>query len=387
VMILGLTAWLENEWGPRRLVILCACISVGFAFAATDVFVGAAALGGLVVENGAAREWRRVVHVLLAGVATGGACAIIYLLAVKPNVIPSLKSYWNADYLYRNQGYGHIARIVYDRIEGLDRYMGFGHPVALGVPTAIGLAGLIVDRRYALALTLPGTVAINIVAALAHAYPFGDERTSTYWLIMPPVIMAVGVAYLAYWAARWSRLIPGGVLVCALLPWVWATHPYVRSHLLPYEDARAEVTYFNTRYRAGDVLILDEEANYQFAFYEHRLTPSYSHLSSAAVGFVPVYPNQKWIIGLRDRQPTSVDYSLSAAVSYIDAEPAATRGRIWIIRSHMNPAEGGAWSADLAGRSVLAGPGGADPILLYTPAPSDPTTAAVQRASTSPQRQ
>jgi hypothetical protein len=59
--------------------------------------------------------------------------------------------------------------------------------------------------------------------------------------------------------------------------------------------------------------------------------------------------------------------ALAAARARIAAEPAAARGRIWVVRSHLSRTEIRAWRRDLAGDRVQTLHVGRDPILLYTP--------------------
>src|SRR5258708_34894403 len=57
-----------------------------------------------------------------------------------------------------------------------------------------GIGALIWLRRFALAAMLPITLAIAIGASAARKYPFGDIRTSTFWLVAVPVLLARPVA-------------------------------------------------------------------------------------------------------------------------------------------------------------------------------------------------
>ena len=63
----------------------------------------------------------------------------------------------------------------------------------LAIPLALtiaGIAALALLGRYALAAMFPVTLVIVMTASAVHQYPFGDERTSTFWEVMFPVLMA-----------------------------------------------------------------------------------------------------------------------------------------------------------------------------------------------------
>jgi len=224
-----------------------------------------------------------------------------------------------------------------------------------------------VNGRIAIAVTVPATVAANVIASLLRKYPFGDERTSTFWLVIVPVLMAIAVAYLADRAIRWRW--PAGVAVtaAALLVWVSATHPYMRSRPLPPEDVRDQVSYFEAHYRAGDVLIVNELGSFGFTFYDTRVQPTWARSSTLATGFLPEYPATPWIVQMRARTAGAVTAALTAAVAKIGAEPPASRGCIWIIRSHETTAEVIAWDRALAGKDVEVIPGSIEPLLRYQP--------------------
>jgi hypothetical protein len=245
--------------------------------------------------------------------------------------------------------------------------MGFRN---LAVDTVLALAGtgvLIRTGRYALAATLPCTLIISVVAGVADAYPFGVGRTSTYWLVIVPILMAVAVARASLWAAQ--RWLPLSVAVLGLSTalWVWTSDPSIRSHPLPQEDVRDQVAYLNSHFHSGDVIIVYEPATFAFAFYEHRIGPVYVHFGGAANGFLPEYPHDPSVIGMQNRDPLSDAQALAQAQALISAEPPAARGRVWIVLSHLVPAEEQTWSADLVGKNVSVIRTGPEPLLLYTP--------------------
>jgi hypothetical protein len=367
VATLALAARLENHWCRRRLLALGGFVVIAFLFASTELFVGAAVFGGLLVETAIGRNWRRASEVLVTGAATGILCGGLYLLTVGPNVNPALTRYWNAFYLPRAQGLSGLMRVLHLRANQLAPYMGFSHlPVIIPLAVA-GIVTLAIAGRWALAVAAPATVAINIGAALTRNYPFGDQRTSTYWLVLIPVLIAIAVAYFAFWVSRWQTIAGIGVAAVALAVWVPSTERYVDAHPIFNEDVRDQVTYLTSHFHAGDVLILNEPASFGFAFYDRNLRPVYAHSAVLATGFQPEYPGTTWLVELHPGATTQVGSALATANAKIAAEPATARGRIWIVRSHQSAAEQQAWTRALSGWRVDAIPGSPEPLLLVRP--------------------
>src|SRR5258708_38929181 len=117
-----------------------------------------------------------------------------------------------------------------------------------------GIGALIGLRRFALAAMLPIPLAIAIGASAARKSPFGAIRTSTFWLVAVPVLMAVAVAAAGRLAARVDRRAPLVVAAVALAVWVPATDPYIRSHSIPNEDGHSAVPYLDVHLPPGDVV-------------------------------------------------------------------------------------------------------------------------------------
>jgi hypothetical protein len=238
-----------------------------------------------------------------------------------------------------------------------------------------GIAALAWLRRFALAALLPVTLVIVIAASAARDYPFGDVRTSTFWLVTVPLLMAVAVAAAAHRAAEaarrasgdrgaaWALLVPLVVAALALAVWVPATDSYIRSHDIPNEDVHSQVTYLDSHFRRGDVVIVSYAASYAFAYY-YPATPSFP-VGDGPDGHIVAYPQLPWMVVLPQRHPADLIDGLAEARAKIAAEPAGARGRIWIIRSHQTRLEVRIWRHLLAGQPVQVIRVGPDPILLY----------------------
>lgn len=362
VILWVLVARVENEWRLRRLAAIAAVTSVGLLFANTVIFVGVAAMAALGLECLINRHYRRLIEL---GAASAGMLIVslaIYETLLRPEISPKLTAYWDGYYV--PTGSGHAALIfVYRHLVSLAPHAGFRPLIIDVVGVLAGIAALIWLRRFALAAMFPVTLAIVLVASAARKYPFGDLRTSTFWLVMAPVLMAVAVGAAARLAARLDRRLPVLIAVAALAIWVPATDVYIRSHSIPNEDVHSQVDYLESHFRHGDVVLVSYAASYAFAYY-YPPAPSFP-VGDGPNGHVVAYPTLPWMVVLTQRQPANLINGLAQARAKIAAEPAGARGRIWIVRSHQTPTEISTWRRLLAGQPVQVIRAGSDPILLY----------------------
>jgi hypothetical protein len=359
-----LVARVENEWRLRRLVAIAAVASLGMLFAETAIVVGVAAMGCLALECVVKREYRRLGQVAAAAAGMLVVAVAIYEVVVRPQITARLVAFWDGYYMPTRSASAAVS-FLHLRLHQLAPYMGFRALLLDAVLALAGIAALIWLRRYALAAMLPVTVAIVIVASAARKYPFGDLRTSTFWLVVVPLLMAVAVAAAAQLAARLDRRAPLLVAAVALAIWVPATDTYIRSHSIPVEDIHSEVTYLEAHFRPGDVVIVSYGASFGFAYY-YPYQPSFP-AGVGPNGHVVAYPRLPWMVVLTARQPVDIANALATARAKIAAEPSRARGRIWILRSHQTRTEVQAWRQDLAGDDVRAIHVGPNPILLYQP--------------------
>jgi hypothetical protein len=360
-----LVARIENEWHLRRLVAIAATASVGLLFANTVLFVGAAAMGSLALECLVKRRYRRLLEVAGASVGMLAVSLAIYEVVIRPQVTHILVGDWAPFYTPTKSPSAAISFINL-RLNQLAPDMGFRYLVIDAVLVLAGIAALLWLRRFALAAMLPVTLVLVIAASAARRYPFGDLRTSTFWLVSAPLVMAVAVAAAAHLATRIDRQAPLVVAAVVLAFWVAATVPYIRSHEIPNEDARSQVAYLDAHFRRGDVVIVSYAASYAFAYYYPLAEPSFPSGDGPNTHLV-AYPSVPWIVVMPARQVVDVANALAAARAKIAAEPNGARGRIWIIRSHLKRTEIRAWRSDLAGDRVTTIRVGPDPILRYGP--------------------
>jgi hypothetical protein len=364
VLVWLLVARLENEWRPRRLAAIAATASAGMLFANTVIFVGVAAMASLGLECLVRRRFRRLAAIVAASAVMLGAGLAIYEGLIRPQITQNLVSYWAPHYM-PTTSWSAAFSFLDQQLRHLAPYLGFGSLIADAVLVLAGVAALVWLGRPALAAMFPLTLAIVIAASGARKYPFGDSRTSTFWLVAAPLLMAVAVAAVGRLAARIDRRAPLAVAAAALAVWVPFTDAYIGSHEIPNEDVHSEVAYLDAHLQRGDVVIVSYAASYAFAYY-YQPQPSFP-AGGGPNGHVVAYPGLPWIVVLTARRAADVAHALAVARAKIAAEPTAGRGRIWIIRSHQTVTEIGAWGSDLAGDRLQVIAVGADPIVLYTP--------------------
>jgi hypothetical protein len=358
-----LVARIENEWRRWRLVAIAATASVGLLFANTVIFVGVAAMASLALECLIRRHYRRLAEVAAASAGMLAVGLVIYVAVIRPQITSYLVAYWHSYYMPTRSGPAAVS-FLSRRLHHLAQYTGFRW-LAVDAALALGgIAALIWLRRFALAALLPVTLAVVIAASAAGRYPFGDLRTSTFWLVTVPLLMAVAAAAVAHRAAALHRWAPAVITAAALALWVPATDAYIRSHPIPNENVRAEVAYLGAHFRRGDVVIVNYGASYAFAYY-YPVNPSFP-AGHGPNGHLVAYPDAPWIV-MTVRAPAAIAHALATARAKIAAEPGGTRGRIWIVRSQPGPGEYPVWRRDLARDHVTVIRVGADPILLYRP--------------------
>ena len=358
-----LIARIENEWRLRRLITIAATASVGMLFANTVIFVGVAAMASLALECLVTRHYRRLAEVAAASAGMLVVSLAIYLTLVRPQITHNLVTYWAPFYMPTRSASAALSFVNLE-LHRLAPYMGF--PLVVDAVLALaGIAALIWLRRFALAAIFPIMLAIAIAASAAREYPFGDLRTSTFWLVMVPVLMAVGMAAAGRLAARIDRRAPLVVAAVALAVWVPVTDTYIRSHPIPNEDVHSEVTYLDAHFRPGDVVIVSYGASFGFAYY-YPQAPSFP-VGDGPNGHVVAYPQLPWMVVMTARRAVDIANALAAARAKIAAESAGARGRIWIVRSHQTRTEIRAWRRDLAGDRVRTIHVGPDPILELPP--------------------
>jgi hypothetical protein len=359
---------LDNTRSRWWLAALALVTSVGTLFAETAIFTGGAAFTCLFLVALGRRQWRRLAELAVAGAGTLAIFAVIFVAVLKPRIDPQLSSYWAP--LYSPTSVTGAARFFWTELsQRVGPEIGFPAGVSkspttpatvaeLAIPLALtvaGIAALAVMRRYALAALLPVTLVVAMTASAARQYPFGDERTSTYWEVMFPVLMAIAVAAAIGWLGlafdrlssgvrRWALpVVAVAIAAAAIAGYVQQVRPDINSHTIPDDDSRSQVQFAEAHYRAGDVFLVDFGASYGFDYYYGTPTNYFPAVAGNAAGFIPQYLDPHVVV-MTTRNEPDFAVAMRKAINVLDAEPASEHGRVWVIREHLFPTETDAWA-------------------------------------------
>lgn len=408
ILLWLLVARAENKWTRWRLAAIAVTAAIGPLFAETAIITGAAALCCLGLAAIIRRQWRRLVEVAVATAGTLAGYGVVFEVVVKPRMNSALSSYWSP--LYAPATVTGAASFFWAKFQALGPYIAFPAVTAAKVGTAtvgmtatglttgaglnlvlvaaaIGVVALAVVRRFALAAMLPVTLIAVIGASADRIYPFGDGRTSTFWIVLVPVLGAIGVAIVSHGIGRLPDLIPrlaGGRLgagsdqerpdrqanpwtkltipvvsvACAILVinyYKGAVGPDINIHDIAHDDTRSEVQFAEAHQRPGDVFVVDYGASYSFSYYYKAPATAYPDFNADAAGFIPQYPGDPHVIVVTNGQ-TSMDIAgMRKAIAIVTAEPPGDRGRVWVIREHAVYQEAVMWHRFFATLNAAGG--------------------------------
>jgi hypothetical protein len=398
-----LVARLDNTWSRWWLAALALVTSLGTLFAETVIFTGGAAFSCLFLVALCQRQWRRLAELAVAGAGTLAIFGAIFILVLKPRIDPQLSSYWAP--LYSPTSVTGAARFFWTELtQRVGAYIGFPPSASktftqpaslaeLAIPLTLTVAGIValaLMRRFSLAAMLPVTLVVAMTASAARQYPFGDERTSTFWEVMFPVLMAIAVAAaihglglafgrLGRSVQRWALpVIAVAIAVVAIAGYIQQVRPDINTHPIPDDDSRSQIQFAEAHYRPGDVFLVDFGASYGFDYYYSTPTSYFPAAPGNAAGFIPQYLDPNVII-MTTRNAPDFAVAMRKAIAVLDAEPSSEHGRVWVIREHLFPTETDAWAKIFAqlGKSgghvtiyklnKLGYKPAFEPVALYTP--------------------
>ena len=351
LLALATLSRLERAWTRRSLGWLSVTVCGGMLFSHTTAFVGVACFLALVVVQLARRAWRRLAEATIAGVATALLMAAVYEAADARNVVPSLTDYWRGYYLPLDTGVSASWRYLTLRLGQLEPYFGLG-TIWLALPLVV--AGLITIARLgrvatamAVILLWPEMAAVSVV----KRYPFLDLRTSTFLIAVTTAVAAVGVAGVCALVRRyWRGTIAVAVAVLAAVPFAVHSTRDMRSHTIPFEDARDQARYAASHARPDDVILVNSASNRAFVFYAPfggaQLTPD----AYEAIGYLGYYPDRPRIVMARTSSYQAVSVALNDAVGLARQARGA---RIWLVRSHESAIEAQAWRLALHDQGLV----------------------------------
>jgi hypothetical protein len=361
LLILGLTSRLERDWSRRNLGLLTAAVGLSILLSDPAVFVGVAAFAALILVQLVRRDWRRLAEATVAAVVAAVLLAVLYKAFVATAASDlGASSHWAAFYV--PVGHGLHASITWLlRLIGLMRAdFGLG-PALVAVPLVLaGLVTAFVLARPATALAAAALLPEMVVLSAAKVYPFGDPRTSTFLIVAVVAVAAIGVAGIAAAARRrlsgaTAWLVPAAVAAAAVAGLMVTAAPDVRSHSIPAEDVRDQATYVAAHARADDVILVNLNSNWGFAYYWPYGQPARRPSTAVKQGYEAFFPDQPRIVVARDRDPAAVRAALASALARVRTGSCTT---IWLVRSHVNATEQAAWTAALKAAGITPVPVG-----------------------------
>ncbi len=362
LLILALTSRLERTWSRRGLAALSVAVWGGMLFSDVAAFTGVAAIGALFLVQLARRAWGRLAEVTASGAVTAVLMLAVYE-AFDARAADALgaSTFWDGYYVPLGQGVHASWAFITKMLGHLRVDFGLG-PVWLALPLVIvGLVAIFRLGRPATALAIVVLLPEMIVLSALKVYPFGDLRTSTWLIAVTVTVAAIGVAGICTLARQWLR---GGALAwvaavivaaAAVAGFSAAAAPYVRGHPIPNEDVRDQADYVAKHAAADDVILVNLNSNWGFAYYWPYGQPARRLTTVVRQGYVAYFPDQPRIVVAPNRNLAGVSTALHEALSRI--RPGSCE-RIWLIRSHVIPSEAAAWKVVLAAAHLTAVPVG-----------------------------
>lgn len=348
LLILLLASRLEADWSSRRLVRLGVVVVVGFLFSAVSAFVGAAALGGVLLSSVLGRNWLRVRATLTIGGAAAALLLAIFLLLYRPGIPPGLGAYWRSSYLPVDEGWAAVGRFLAKSFSNEATSLGMGPLLVAVLLVGAGVATLVRLRRPALAMVVPVLLIEMIVLAALQQYPLFDSRTSHFLTVTLGVTAAVGVGGICVLLARIhvAAALIGAALVAVLF--VSGVKDVIRGQVIPgaAEDLRTPADTLATLLQPGDIVVVNMNSSWGFAYYWHRSTAVTAPVTSNLQRFIMVFPDEPNILVAPDRTPAAVDGIMQRADAAARAARPGATARIWLVRQHIQPVEGQRYSLD-----------------------------------------
>jgi len=347
--VLLLVGLLEAGWNRKRLAVLAGACVVGFTLSSVAPFVTAAAFGSLLVVTLVQRNWRRLLEVGVAGLATAIVLGGNYVLAYQSHVMKNLTQYWKYFYPPINKGIGPTLRYLHVRGNEMASYLGMGPLLVALILVVAGVVTIARSGRPSLAFTTPILLLEMMVAGAAKKYPLFDQRTSHFLTVCFAVFAAVGVAGLCSLLVRSSvrRNVVAGVSIAAVVAAAFVVNVRhdIRERSIGVENIRSSTDYVAAHRHPNDIVLVDATANYGFGYYWPVGHPIWRPSTSFATGFQIWFPDQPQIIVANNRDYSGIVTGLADAMR---AAAAATPGaKIWIVRTHVSILEDRLWKAAL----------------------------------------
>jgi hypothetical protein len=346
LVTLTLTSRLEREWSRKRLAALSVSVWAGMLVSDAVAFVGVAAFVAVCIVQITRRAWRRLAEAVVAGAATGVLMLGVYEAFDARAAAPlNASSYWAHYYLPAARGLHASVTFVAAHLHDVQSRFGLG-PAWLAVPLVI--AGLVTIARLGRPATAIAVVVlwpVMIVLSALKKYPFLSPRASTFLFVITVVVAAVGIIGVCSLMRPWLKGgVAAGLAACAVAAFVLGAQPYVRSHTIANEDVRDQARYVATHAAADNVIVVNLNSNWGFAYYWPIGQPARRADTAVRQLYEAYFPGQPRIIIARNRNPAAVDAVLAQALARARHYSC---NRIWLIRTHLSASEQVAWVAAL----------------------------------------
>jgi hypothetical protein len=204
---------------------------------------------------------------------------------------------------------------------------------------ALGIFVLWRMRERALAIAVVALWTELFLAARLQKYPFLNLRISQFLLVTSLVVVAIGAVGLVRLCARLHVAAAIVVGVCMAVLFTAGTLKYFYTMPGGSEDVRAQAVYVATHRGPHDVILVNQSANFGFAYYwphghvAFQNDDSGQGFAATAVGVGALY--------VPDESYTSVLLTLQTAVK--EWRAAGPDSRLFIVRTHVDRVERGAW--------------------------------------------
>jgi len=205
-------------------------------------------------------------------------------------------------------------------------------------------------------------------------YPYLDLRTSQFLLVASLIVVALGAVGLVG-AARGLPPVRGAEIgtvtagvasvVLAALFTIGFVH-HVRELNIPAEDVRSETFAVSAKYRAHDVVLVNESANFGFSYYWPHGHMTFHHDDSGQ-GFGTQVSGVDAVY-IASRTYADIAHGLREAVDRW--RRAGTGSHLYIVRTHLSSVEEASWQRAFTSVGVTprVDPVGSDPLLVVGPA-------------------
>lgn len=346
LMFVWLVVRLEKTWSMKRLWTLVVVGVVGSLVSYALMFVVAAAMVSLVIVAAAQRNRRRTLDVVGAGATTAVGYAAVAVFLLLPRSNERLAAFWERYYIDTGDGVRQIVTEIWHRIDGLAPLLGFKWPVLTIILVIAGSIVIARSGRPASAAILPILYVEMLALGILDKYPFLNQRTSHFLLLLTVAVVAVGVAGIANGLhQRWRGMAVGSVVLLGTVGFfLFGASSYVGGRTIPNEDVRTQTHYVEEHLEAGDTILVSAIGSYGFAYYWQRDDPLFVPSDAFSNGFGVEFDAEDIVIATH-RTKASVTDALDEAID-IASSPNGS-GRIWLVRTHVSKDERAMWASAL----------------------------------------